>query len=1139
MLEQIFDSSNDIVIILDESNLISYANTSFCQLIGENCDSLVNKNFDNYISEHDLNKADSISASIISSLQSNKLQSIILLTKSGKRVLVEWSFNTYNKSILAIGRVFKNSIISDSGVYNKIKDGLVVHDKNGAIIEFNQSALDILGVTSDQLLGNTSFDPRWGLKNSEGEDLPPEKSPSVISQKTGKPQKNVILRVQKSNIEQTWIKIQSEPIFEGDDTEPSKVIVTFTDISKEKLNQNIIDVILSSLEYSTSQNYLDTLLENVAKFIKADHCFIGQYLGDSISTKSYWNNEIKENFNYDLEYTPCEISVAESICCISSDVTKMFPKDQMLIDLNIESYLGATLKNNKNETVGIFVALFERELENPDYKIDLMKMFSNRATLELERLIYEKEIIESKNFQNTLYNSIPNPIFVKDINLNYTDCNVAFSEYFGKSKEEIIGKNVFELYPKYLAVEYQAKDKELLESSSGKQNYEWFIKTDNGIRNVIFNKSVILDANNDVTGILGVVLDITDSKEKSKKIESSERLFRSMFEKTEVGIALTNEMGAINIVNDAFAEFLGYSNDELVGLNFKDFTHKDHIEYESQFINRLLKGEPFVNYDKQYIRKDKQVVWGNLTLSSLLDEDGNITGFIGNIIDINKTKINELLLQQSEKKYGALFENINDGIVILENDVFIDCNSKAIKILKGDDKNLIIGKKPSDISPNEFTNKSYLDLVQANDNKENLKIVNWKHTATNGTNVELEISISTFEFNEQKLVLAVWRDITDREILANRLIHKNKQLEQYFGILDQQFIVSTSAADGTIIDVNQNYEDISGYSYNDIVGNKHRNVNSGFHPSDFWKSLWEKLTQGKIWRGEIKNRNSDGQYYWIDTVIYPQFDAEKNITYFLEISTDITLSKTYEIELENKVEKRTQELELINEEKDFLLSMLGHDLKNPLSAIYLQLSVIESHANKKSDGNLAIKARNSLKIAKGMDQLITNILELNEVENSSIIMNSSKINLVDVLKDSISSFRPLLKSKNQTIIRNFEDDDTYEIYSDQQYLRQILDNIISNAIKYSNKDNEINIDIYNSDSEITLKIKDSGIGIKENEIGKIFKKFNKLSNKPTDGESSTGLGLAIVKRLCDILKYELNVESEYGVGTTFTITFPV
>lgn len=1157
MLENLINNSKDIFLTCNYSGKIINVNPAFEKILNYKPIEYLKGQIFNFIKKNEVSIFKEYFKELLAGKKDEEIILSHFISKSKAEIPIEWSFtiDREKKLFCGVGRNISNRVLTGfekeryfnnyAGIYDAMSEGLVIHNSEGKAIEFNNSALKILGVSSDQLLGNSSLDPRWNAKAEDGSTIRGEDHPAMKTLRENKSYRNVIMQLERPEDGSVWIKINSEPIYYGKDrSKPNSVVVTFTDITVEYNFKSRLNKINHSLDFLSGTKYLNELTSCLGKVLKPEHCFIGKYSNnfDQVETLSYWNEELKENFNYDLDNTPCKNVSTGKICIFNGNVQLVYPNDKILKDWNIVSYIGVPLKDKNAKPLGILALLFRSKINDIEQISRIVKLYSSRSAVEIERLEYEKELENRQKFIETLFDTIPYPIFAKDSKLKYINCNKAFEDYFDTSIEKIRGKSVFEVYPSYLAYQYNEKDKDLLDSKNGNQTYEWFIKKNDDIRNVSFNKSIFYDENNQVGGIVGILEDITERKTAKKKLEESERLFRNVFNSAPISIAITDREGANIKVNPALVDYLGYSEKELLGKKFIEFTHPDDHKKEEQLMPRILKGDGLINYDKRYITKSGETVWGNFTLTTLRDDANNIIGFVGMVLDITKRKEFELKVLESEKKYRSLFENANDGIAIMKDYRIIDCNKRTIDIFGYYDINEIKNLEPSQVSPEYQENGKNSQEASRKLMDRALKgesiIFNWLHLKKNGKVIQCEISISSITYQGENCVLAIIRDETEKKEFAKELNYKNKELQNFYDVIDNSLIMSYSNPQGKVLDVNEKYEDISGYDYEEIVGFNYRVVNSDYHTKEFWQNMWNTIREGKIWKGEIRNKKKNGDHYWLSTTIYPIIGKEGNINYYLEISQDITLEKNYQIELEKKVDERTNELQVLNNEKDFLLSMMSHDLKNPLTAIYMQLSLVESIANKKKDKQIIEKAQSTMKIAKDMDQLIKNILELNEVDSKIEIQNKKDIELGDFLDDIFIAFDPIAKSKKQELLFVNELEEKAVIRTDKGYFKQIMDNLVSNALKYTEEGKEIMIRSSQKSENYLVEIKDKGIGIKESEIKKIFVKFSKLINKPTSGESSTGLGLSIVKRLCELLEFKIEVESEYGKGSNFKVIIP-
>ncbi len=194
-----------------------------------------------------------------------------------------------------------------------------------------------------------------------------------------------------------------------------------------------------------------------------------------------------------------------------------------------------------------------------------------------ERKEAEEEILESKNSLATLLESIPTPVFYKDINGRYLGFNQAYEDFFGKTKDELIGKSVFDISPVKLAGIYHAKDVELFERP-GTQTYETQVKDARGVlHDVVFYKATMTNSRGKVTGLIGTILDITDRKQAENALKKSEERYRTVFETTGSATIIVEEDTTISLVNTEFCRLFGYSREEIEGKSFREFVSTDDI----------------------------------------------------------------------------------------------------------------------------------------------------------------------------------------------------------------------------------------------------------------------------------------------------------------------------------------------------------------------------------------------------------------------------------------------------------------------------------------------------------------------------------------------------------------------------------
>ncbi|WP_353572637.1 hybrid sensor histidine kinase/response regulator [Candidatus Albibeggiatoa sp. nov. BB20] len=252
-------------------------------------------------------------------------------------------------------------------------------------------------------------------------------------------------------------------------------------------------------------------------------------------------------------------------------------------------------------------------------------------------------------------------------------------------------------------------------------------------------------------------------------------------------------------------------------------------------------------------------------------------------------------------------------------------------------------------------------------------------------------------------------------------------------------------------------------------------------------------------------------------------------------------------DLEYKIQQRTEELNLKNQklieldrEKNEFLGVVVHDLKNPLSAIEGLANLIkmslESH-----DINLREVLEYTCLIETSSHQmfgLITNLLDINAIESGKFNMNIQRTNVLPILEKIINQYRIPATEKNISLeFQNVE----YELIAhvDANMLQQIIDNIISNAVKYSSQYKKVYIRLIQVNQYIRCEIQDEGPGLSTVEQQKLFHKFARLSPQPTANENSSGLGLFIAKKLLEMMNGRIWCNTQKGVGSTFIFEIPI
>ena len=246
----------------------------------------------------------------------------------------------------------------------------------------------------------------------------------------------------------------------------------------------------------------------------------------------------------------------------------------------------------------------------------------------------------------------------------------------------------------------------------------------------------------------------------------------------------------------------------------------------------------------------------------------------------------------------------------------------------------------------------------------------------------------------------------------------------------------------------------------------------------------------------------------------------------LKVNTNKSLSEKNE-----QIQAQVLELNALNIEKNEMIEIVAHDFKNPLTSA---LSISGLLSSDKITGDQKEYLGLLKKSLNKMNRLVTKILEIKVLESSSFKTNYSDVDLKQVTEQVISALK--IQSDNKKI-QMVTDLDEVVTSLDRSLIVQIIDNLISNAIKFSNPNTKVKVTLKDENQTIRFEVEDEGPGIMEEDKSRLFQKFQKLHAQPTNGESSTGLGLSIVKKYVEAMKGKVWCESEYGKGSIFIVEF--
>ncbi|MFV8367214.1 PAS domain S-box protein [Flavobacterium sp. XS1P27] len=366
-------------------------------------------------------------------------------------------------------------------------------------------------------------------------------------------------------------------------------------------------------------------------------------------------------------------------------------------------------------------------------------------------------------------------------------------------------------------------------------------------------------------------------------------------------------------------------------------------------------------------------------------------------------------------------------------------------------------------------------------------------------------------------------DVTEKTLAEQKIAEKAKEINDIRSALDESSIVSITNKNGVFSFVNDNFCTISKYTKEELVGKDQRIISGDLSP-DFTSTIYKTITNGNIWKGEIRNLAKDGTYYWEKTTIVPFLDEKGKPYQYIAISADITDQKS----AEENLKVALLNLGKTNKELDQFAYVVSHDLKAPLRAINnLSEWIVEDMPDmpKEVSANFDLLRGRVMR----MENLINGVLDYSRIGRIEIAKETIDVKLM--LSQIVDSIVPM-EGFEVTIDGNFP-----IIVSQEILLQQVFSNLISNAVKYNDKPlGKIGCRYKSVPGFHQFTIKDNGPGIEEEYHEKVFKVFQTIEAR--DVKESTGIGLSIVKKIIEEIGGTIHIESEHNKGCSFIFTVP-
>jgi len=515
----------------------------------------------------------------------------------------------------------------------------------------------------------------------------------------------------------------------------------------------------------------------------------------------------------------------------------------------------------------------------------------------------EEALLEAADYTASIFHNTKEPIIALMLDGTITHWNNAAERLFGYSQEEILGDHISILVPAdRLHEETDFEDRFIVHPDG--LTYETFRLNKQGHTiDVLVSVSPLYNGAGHLIGATKIVHDLREQKLTYQLLENNEAKYRALSDASPLGVFSCDATGACTYTNARWQTIFGLSAEESLGAEWSRTIHPEDIDAVFTEWQRVAAARIEFDMEFRILHADNTLRYVRSRSRPIIDQQNTVTGFVGSVEDISERRNALERLSASEERLRQLYHSTP---AMLQS---IDPHGRLISVsdlwLKrhGYSRDEVIGRMSTEFMTAESAAYARDVVIPMSMQTGSCENIAYQKITKSGEVFDVLLSsvIEKDASGNPIRGMAVLIDIT-AEIAAKRAA------QELLSTIRTQFITSITNAEGTIIEVNDAFCKISQYSREELIGANHRKVNSGYHPQAFFKHMWDTISQGNAWQGEICNRAKDGSLYWVNSIISPLKGNDGNIERYISIRTDITERKLAELAI---VEQKQQIQQLI------------------------------------------------------------------------------------------------------------------------------------------------------------------------------------------------------------------------------------
>ncbi|WP_330444282.1 PAS domain-containing hybrid sensor histidine kinase/response regulator [Flavobacterium sp. C4GT6] len=660
--------------------------------------------------------------------------------------------------------------------------------------------------------------------------------------------------------------------------------------------------------------------------------------------------------------------------------------------------------------------------------------------------------------------------------------------------------------------------------------------------------------NGSVVKIYGAFQNISVRKKQEAIYKEAKERFEKIFNHSSIGMVLVGVNGKIININPATIQIFGFSKADMPNIvqnyTYKDLIHPDDLQTANEYRQRLI-NEEIDHYTlvSRYYKANGELMLGKVNATFVKSTDDSESMIISHIEDITSQKKLEDQALENSLRFKSAFEYSPNGMALVGLDGKWLMVNKSLCNMLGYSKDEFVTLNFQDITYKTDLDADLRLLKETLEGKKDNYSLEKRYIHKNGSIVYglLNVSLIRDEKNEPLYFVSQINDITKRVKAKEELQNSLLELEGLLGATTQVSIIETDLF-GYVRKFNKGAENLLGYIAEDVIGTFNvgaihdtkeieergkvlsKQYNQNIEGFDVFV---HKANLGDYDSHEWTYIKKDGSRFPVQLVVTAIRNKYDEVTGYVGIATDITQLK----EMEASILKEKQKAVAANKSKSEFLANMSHEIRTPLNGVIGFTDLLMKTDLNETQRKYMQMVNTS---AHSLLDLINDILDFSKIEAGKLELNEDKTDLVELCSQTVDIIKHEAHEKGLELLLDISPKVQRFIYADSVRLRQILVNLLGNAIKFTEKGEvELKIrnkKIENDDDEMMFEfsIRDTGIGIAPHNLQKIFNAFDQEDSSTTRKYGGTGLGLTISNRLLELMDSRLEVDSELNKGSVFS-----